>query len=247
MGIRTAMYYPDFHFDHPGVDPESFFGYDLFVTTKSFQLDYLTALPGMSRVAYIPHGFCPDVHRPVFDQMRDTDFRADVAHTGNPSAYKLAWVEAVATMPASVSVALVGNRWEGFVRDRRLTDCRVTGELLGIAYAQAIQTARINVAMHFGPVANGWQDLVSTRTFEIPACGGFMLHIDNAEVREFYDVGQEIDVFSSHEELRDKVRYYLARPELRMRMAERAHARCVPAYSYVTRAAEMSELLADCR
>ena len=32
-----------------------------------------------------------------------------------------------------------------------------------------------------------WKDLVSTRTFEIPACKGFMLHVDNSEVREFFE------------------------------------------------------------
>ena len=100
-----------------------------------------------------------------------------------------------------------------------------------------VQSSRINVAVHMGPIKpGGWEDLVSTRTFEIPACKGFMLHVDNEEIRSLFEVGEEIDVFANEDELVEKIAYYLARPGLRYRMIERAYARCVPAYGYDARA-----------
>ncbi len=94
-----------------------------------------------------------------------------------------------------------------------------------------------------GQVSSDWADMVSTRTFEIPACRGFMLHVDNEEIREFYKPGVEIDVFASPEELADKIKFYLRRPDLRAKMIERAFQRCVPNYSYIARARYISSFL----
>ena len=242
-GARTVMYYPDVHFEHPGVCADSFTEYDLFVTTKTFQLQHLEGLLGANRVAHVPHGYTSRVHRPLFSTVAEESFVADVLHAGNHSPWKQRWLESAARALPEVSVRLVGNRWRENVGSGPLARCDMPGERMAVAYAAAIQAARINVAVHMGPTASGWQDLVSTRTFEIPACRGFMLHIDNKEVREFFEPGVEIDVFSTPEELADKIRFYLARPELRARMIERAYTRAVPAYSYDARAKQIAELL----
>jgi hypothetical protein len=95
-----------------------------------------------------------------------------------------------------------------------------------------------------GPAdASGWQDLVSTRSFEIPACKGFMLHVDNPEIRQLYDVGSEIDVFSSEEDLCAKITFYLEHESIRKTMIEKAYKRCVPSYSYDQRAKEIASLI----
>jgi hypothetical protein len=242
-GARAVIYYPDVDFDHPGIAVESFAGYDLFVTTKTFQLDYLENLLGPERVAYVPHGFSGRVHEPVCSTMPESDFEADVLHAGNHSAWKQRWLEGAAAALPDASFRIVGNRWRENAGAGALARSDMPGERLGIGYAGAIQVARINVAVHFGPTASGWEDRVSTRTFEIPACKGFMLHIDNEEVREFFEPGVEIDVFATPEELADKIGFYLARPELRARMIERAYARCVPAYSYAARAKQIADRL----
>jgi len=244
-GARTVMYYPDFHFDHPGIEQESFGEYDLFVTTKTFQLDHLDALLGRDRVAYVPHGYSGNVHRPVFSRVDEPDYRVDVLHAGNHSTHKQKWIEAAVSALPESAFRLVGNRWRESAGDSPLARCDMPGARIGVAYAEAIQTARINIAVHFGPAPSGWEDLVSTRTFEIPACKGFMLHIDNDEVRGFFEPGKEIDVFSTPEELADKIRFYLARPDLRARMIERAHARAVPAYSYAARAKQIAGLISE--
>lgn len=245
QGTRTVMFYPDVAFDHHGVDTDSFRHYDLFVTTKTFQVDYLNQILGDSRVAHVPHGYVGAVHRPIYARMAEGDYAADVLHAGNHSLHKQHLLENVAAALPNVRFRLVGNRWTGAVAGGALAQCDMPGERIGIGYAEAIQTARINVAVHMGTTSTEWYDLVSTRTFEIPACGGFMLHVDNAEVREYFTPGTEIDVFSDAEELTDKVRFYLERPEVRAGMVARAFARTVPAYGYAARAAALSRLIGD--
>lgn len=240
--VRTAMFYPDFHFDYRGVSADTFAEYDLFITTKTFQLDYLNGRRGLKHVAYVPHGYVDAVHRPPFTHVAEDRYCTDLLYSGSYSTFKHRWLEKTIALLPEVSMDIVGARWHQH-KSGSLLRHRTSGAQIGPAYAAAIQRSRINLAIHMGPTSSGWEDLVSTRTFEIPACGGFMLHIDNDEVREFFKPGEEIDVFSTPEELADKIRFYLARPTLRAQMIERAHARAVPAYGYRARSAAVDELL----
>lgn len=242
-GARAVMYYPDFHFDYSGVFVDSFNEYDLFITTKTFQVAHLEAQLGAARVAYVPHGFCGQIHRSIFPVVGENDFASDILYAGNHSKYKQEWLEGAVSAAPDLRFHIIGNLWQKHISEGPLRHCTAFGERTGVGYAAAIQTAKINVAVHFGPTASGWEDVVSTRTFEIPACRGFMLHIDNLEVREFFEPGAEIDVFSSPDELNDKIRFYLDKPKLRAEMIERAHARCVPAYSYSARAKQISDMI----
>jgi glycosyltransferase involved in cell wall biosynthesis len=243
-GVATANYYPDFHFDHPGVDQATFPLYDRFITTKSFQLPFLRSRLDPGRVAFLHHGYSSLVYRPRLDRVREEDYIADVLYVGNHTPYKERWLSAVARGLPRVKLMIVGNGWGRAAVETGLKGSYLGHPLDGDSHARVLQQARICLALHAGPSgANGWQDLVSTRTFEIPACKGFMLHIDNEEVRSLFEPGTEIDVFETSEVLCEKIRYYLARPALRRDMIERAYARCVPAYSYDSRAEVISSLI----
>lgn len=243
-GAQTVMYYPDFHFNHPDVSVDSFDEYDFFITTKTHQLEHLRErLPSTSTVAYIPHGYCSAVHRPVHASVAESDFQVDVQHAGNHSAYKQEWIEGARRALPETTFRVIGSHWWPNVKPGPLDRREIAEARTGIAYAEAIQSARINVAVLMGPTRHGWEDRVSTRTFEIPACGGFMLHIDNEEVRDLYKVGSEIDVFATPDELADKIGYYLRNPGIRQRMVQRAYGRCVTDYSYDMRAKQIMELI----
>lgn len=239
--VASVMYYPDFHFEYDGLDQATFPLYDHFLTTKSFQLDHLQKLLDPSQVTLVHHGYSDLVHRPLYPAVTEEKYAADVTYIGNHTRSKERWVRAIADRLPDLRFRIVGHRWDSIQDLRR----RSLGYVLaGDFYARAAQVSRINIAFHAGPTAPGeWEDLVSTRTFEIPACKGFMLHIDNAEVRTLFEAGREIDVFANEDELIDKITYYLARPELRRQMIERAYARCVPAYGYAARAKAISDKL----
>ena len=66
-----------------------------------------------------------------------------------------------------------------------------------------------------------------------------MLHERSREVLELYQEGREVACFESVPELAEKIDYYLAHREEREAIAHAGHARCVPAYSYDNRVAEI--------
>jgi spore maturation protein CgeB len=237
-GMVLLNYYPDVHFMHGGLDPSTLPLYDMVITTKSFQLKTLAQMLSPGRFAFLPHGYSDLVHFPRYPEVAEEDFVADVTYVGNYSPYKARWLEIVARSFPRVKLRIVGSRWE--LATPELRGRAIGHTLTGDFYARAIQESRINLAFHSGPVtAEGWEDLVSTRTFEIPACKGFMLHIDNEEIRELFEPGREIDVFESEETLVGKISYYLANPHLRRTMIRQAYSRCVPSYGYAARAQAM--------
>lgn len=242
-GFAAINYYPDFRFSYREIDEASFLHYAHFFTTKSYQVEHLAARLGKSRVSYLPHGYTPDIHKPpAGDSRKAKAYASDLCYVGNHSAAKERWLGAVRRRLPPRSLRIFGHRWRESVEDEALRACCFGRPAEGMEYARAMYTSRVNIAIHMGPAdRTGWQDLTSMRTFEIPACKGFMLHIDNDEVRELYAVGTEIDVFKDEEELCAKIEYYLAHDDKREAMIERAYRRCVPAYSYDERARVMSD------
>lgn len=240
-GAQTVLFYPDFHFDHPGVEFDTLGRFDRLITAKSFHVDFLAKHFGAGKISYVPHGFASDVHQPLRTAMSEDDHEVDLQHIGTCSPSKLRWMSKLRQQLPDARMRVIGAGWKRATIGTHLEPSVVSGAYYGCSYSEAIQAARINIAVHFGPVGD-WQDNVSTRTFEIPACRGFMLHIDNSEARGFFS-NDEIDYFSKPDELAQKAAFYLARPGLRAAMIERAYQRAVPAYSYDARARSIIDII----
>lgn len=240
-GIFTVNFYPDRDFDHSSLPPDALDQFDLVATTKSYQLSWLTKRLGADRVAMIHHGYVPTVHRRRTPAESSPQYLWDVCFIGNASPNKLAWLEPLARRFGDRSMIVAGNGWSKLAAGTALAPFIFGSPLHGDFFARATEHSRINIAVHHGAGGiEGWADEVSTRTFEIPACGGFMLHIDNEEVRTLFDVTREFDVFSDASQLLDKVRHYLSNDAQRQIIANAGHARAVPAYSLHARAYQLT-------
>ena len=237
-GTMLVNYYPDRDVAMEHANP-----YDLFVTTKSYQLDYLHRELGTTKVRQVHHGYSGEVHRPV---VATNPLPVDILYIGNASARKAALMVTLAEALPDAVIRVVGHRWFDHARGTALERSLSATTLSGDYYVAEVASARINLAFHMGEDAKtGFADLVSTRSFEIPACGGFMLHIDNDEIRSLYGVPSEIDTYATADELIAKCRYWLANPLERQAVAARGHARAVPAYSYFERGRELARLVEE--
>ena len=243
-GVKTVNYYPDFRFSYDSVDQATFPMYSLFVTTKSFQVQMLEQLIGKEKVRFLHHGYCSDVHFPPETKMLDENQVPDVLYVGTYTHHKEKLFTEVKNLYPELRFRIYGNGWNRPTISKTLKSCLVYRPVYALNYAQLVNAAKINLAIHMGAAdETGWQDLVSTRSFELPACKGFMLHMDNAEIRQLYEVGHEIDVFTTAADLCEKIRFYLKNESTRLQMVENAYQRCVPAYSYDQRARELASFI----
>jgi len=244
-GIRTINYYPDYHFSYRTLDRRSLGHYDCIFTTKSFQLDYLKNTIGVKDVFYLPHGYADDVHCAP-SGTASLPYINDLLYIGTFSREKLHWLEVIKKNFPSIKMSIHGYGWTKNAHESVIRS-HITGTpLFGRQYCLEVNRARINLAVHTGITDDsGWKDLVSTRTFEIPACKGFMLHIDNSEVRELFAPDTEIGVFADEKGLLEKIEYYLTQDNLREEMIENAYRRCVPAYGYNERSSVIARYLSS--
>lgn len=94
-------------------------------------------------------------------------------------------------------------------------------KVVGEDYRKALCGAKI-AACFFSK----WnRDQYTRRSFEIPACGVFMLSERTPIMQDLYEEGKEITFFSSPEEFMDKVRFYLRHGNLRKQIAEAGYRR----------------------
>ena len=238
-GVSTYNYYPDVSvFTHDRHIPKALGQYDRVFTTKSFQIGDLKERLGISNVTFVPHGYSPDVHRPFELTEADKErYGADVSFIGMHSAKKERVIAGLRRALPGVTLRIWGNLWSSRCMSADLGPSVTDRPLWGWAYAKAIQAARVNLAINSEGVSGASSgDLMSMRSFEIPACGGFMIHERNEEVRSFYEEDREVVLFDGVEELAEKVRYYLEHERERQAIADAGRRRCVPAYSYDERA-----------
>lgn len=196
--------------------------YDLHITTKSYNVSELKAL-GAKKVFFIGNGFCPDIHRPVV--VTDEEKKYFGGQVGFIGTYEEARAESIAFLAKNgVPVKIWGEWPSGWAREKGINNIEIMGrEVLADEYAKAICSFDINLS--FLRKAN--RDLQTTRSIEIPACGGFMIAERTDEHRSLFREGVEAEFFDSNEELLEKVKYYLTHGEERKQIAKAGYERCI--------------------
>ncbi len=86
-------------------------------------------------------------------------------------------------------------------------------------------------------------DFVNPRTFELAACGAFQLVDERSLLSEAFTPGEEVVTFRSTADLRDKIDYYLERPEERLRIAQQGRARALRDHTYEKRLQQMLSII----
>lgn len=243
IGIKTYNYYPDTSaFAHGKLIPQALPEYDCVFYTKPFwDADVRTRIH-LRESTLLPHGYDPDVHKiHVLNDADKKDFGHDVVVIASYTAYKEHVLSGVLRLLPDMDFCLWGHGWQ-VSKNPAIRKRWARKPLAGTVYSKALQAAKINLALTSGvDVGSSQGDNVTTRSYQIPACGGFMLHPRNEEILQLYEEGKQVACYGDAEEAAGKIRYYLDHPEERESMALAAHQRCVPAYSYDAR---MSTLLA---
>lgn len=187
--------------------------YDCIVTNKSYIINDLKTI-GARKVIFVNNSFEPTYHHPFkLSQDEIMKFGGDVGFIGAWEASRCEFILSLVSRGIKVRV-WGGGKWlkyKGRYENLRIED----SGLFSIDYCRAISAFKINLCflrkMNF--------DRQTTRSVEIPACGGFMLAERTDEHIEMFKEGVEADFFSSEDELFSKCVYYLHNDEARRKIA----------------------------
>jgi spore maturation protein CgeB len=206
--------------------------YDVYICTKRAIMEDVRRA-GCSTVIFVPFGYEPSMYYPEqpLPNEEHARFRSDVAFIGGADADRYPFFEALADAIPGLDLHLYGGYWDRHPRLKKYHRGFATGR----DYRLVIAGTKIAPCL----VRRANRDGHVMRTFEVPACGGFMLHERTLELPEFYQEDKEVACFGSAQELAEKTQYYLAHPQEREAIARAGHARCVPAYSYDNRIKEI--------
>ncbi len=219
-GAILVNYATDDPFNPANATPDLLRGipcYDLYACTKSAILDDVRDA-GCQHVIHTMVGYKPSIHFPEAPATEEDvrRFRSDVAFIGGADESRRSALRSLLALPG-LSLALYGGYW---AKDGAFAP-HARGFALGRDYRLALGATKIAL----GLVRQSNRDGHAMRSFEIPACGAFMLAERTDEHLAVFREGVDAAFFSSPEELRDKTRYYLAHDDERQRIARAGYAR----------------------
>jgi len=190
---------------------------------------------GAERVEYLPFAWDSELH-PDKDVSLDNspEYTSDIAFIGNWSPEREKWLETLSDLNLAI--------WGGYLWGRLKKSSPLLGRwkrkiVVGEEFVKVCRSSKI--ILNFLRPQN--KDSHNMRTFEIPGCGGFMLHERSRELADFFREDKDVACFSTPQELREKINYYLTHNEERERMAKSAH-RKMQNRTYLDRARRILEV-----
>jgi hypothetical protein len=186
---------------------------------------------GAKHSYYLPCGYDPELHSPVKVSAEDSRvFGSDIAFVGSWDKEREEWMRGL----LGYDLKIWGNSWEKAADDVR---AKWQGRAAVIKdFSKVCDSTKI--MLNFLRPQN--KSSHNMKTFEIPACKGFMLAERSPEELGFFEEGKEAEYFATLSELKQKIDKYLQLPEERRRIAEAAYARLIRENnSYKDRAAQV--------
>ncbi len=223
MQGRLLHYTPDAHFDD---NRSRHFRqcipiYDWIVTTKPFELKKYR-IYGAHEIVLALQGFDP---RFISYRQRPENaalWASDVCFVGHCQAHYAARLKAASEVAGRLRVW--GNYWPQYAKRNEWICPYVCGNG---AWGEDYLRALANTKIALGLLGKHIPETTTTRSFEIPAMGIFLLAERTDDHLALFEEGKEAEYFGDDEELKEKIRFYLGNDEARKRIAMAGRERCL--------------------
>ena len=195
--------------------------FDVVFTTKPHNVAPLLGL-GARRVELVKNAYAEETHKPWPRCAADrVSLGGGIGFIGD---FEEARRRSIALLARSgLRVRIWGPNWSSRWPEPPAGVVIEGRSLIGDEYARAICNFDINLAF----LRKAARDEITTRSLEIPACGGFMLAERTTAQRAMFAEGREAVFFASDEELLSQCRYFLEHPEQARQIGERGRERCL--------------------
>jgi len=231
-GIPVVNFYPDVSFwTHGPYIPRALPLYDHVFTTKSWGILDMQKQLAIKNLSFLEHGYDPEMDDVVaMNEGERMTFGTDVVFVGTWSPKKERLLAYIKREMPSIKLSIWGCQWEK-ASSPHLSSCIVGNEIIGRTYSKVLQAASICLGL-LSEARSGADsgDLITSRTFNIPGCGAFMLHERNEESVRYFKEDEEAAFFASPEEMVERIRFYLDHPERRAEVARNGRERCLKSH-----------------
>lgn len=209
--------------------------FDFVFTTKSQNVERYK-LWGQANSYFIPSAYEPTIHRPVPDShSRYAKDRFPISFVGTYDKSRDPILEKL----GGERLEVWGSHWARSPHYGKQFARIHPYPIYFFEYSDVISHSQCSL----GLLRAEAQDLHTQRTFEIPACGTLQLAPRNDEILSFFEEDREIICFSSPEELKHKVDYYLSHPQSRQKIAQKGYERCLKSeHAYSDRISRILEV-----
>jgi hypothetical protein len=195
--------------------------YDLVVTTKPFEVALYEAA-GARKVQLVLQGYGSRFKPMPPAGSQAAALQSDVCFVGHCQRHYAGRLRIAAQSGAKLRIW--GPRWGRYARLHGWARKYVAGDgIWGEEYPRALASTKIAL----GLLSKRIPETTTTRTFEIPATGVFMLAERTEDHLSLFKEGVEAEYFDSDEELQDKIRFYLAHDSAREKIAAAGRERCI--------------------
>lgn len=219
LGIKTVNWYPDYISPDSDSNKEFISAYDYFVYWDRWHTSDLQK-KGFGGVLYLPFCTIPSGSPAPKRKKYQINFVA------NWHKHREEKIKPVADLGLNV--------WGNKAWERTSLEANYHGGPVTVSVMKEImRLSKITLNIHV--VENVYSEGTNVRTFEATGAGGFLLVNKRKSLYELFDVGREIEVFDSPEELVEKTKFYLKNDEAREKIAMAGWKRTASDHTYLKR------------
>lgn len=194
--------------------------YDYHITTKSYIIEGLKAL-GAKNIVFTNQSFEPSFHHPIIiDDLERVLLGGDIGFIGMWEEERCKSILFLVDNGLKVKV-YGGGKWKLY--QDYSPNLIIEPPVYSRKYTKVLQSFKISLC--FLRKIN--LDLQTSRTMEIPACGGFMMAERTSEHQVLFEEDKEAVFFSSNKELLKKCVFYLNNERLRNKISKAGFKRCI--------------------
>ena len=242
QGILTGYWYVE-NWRHMGYWKEIAPRYDAFFHIQPGEFEAQLEAAGCAHHDCVQTACDPDVHKPV--EVDDDERRAygcDLSFAGAGYYNRLQVLKGL----TDYDFKIWGVEWS----EPSLSRCLAEGEKRFDAeiFNKIVAASKINLNLHASKTSPGVDekaDAINPRVFEIAAAGGFQLCDPCIGLDALFDLETELPAYRNLKELRARIDHFLAHPDERRAIAERARARVHAEHTYAHRAEQMLDFLIE--
>lgn len=189
-------------------------------------------------------GFPSELHRFAFEPrvlegLPDPDKKIPVSFVGSLSRQHKERIHLLEYIGNNIDVAIWGHGLDGLRKTSAIERC-YKGQAWGAQMYEILRNSKITINHHID-IAECFAN--NMRLYEATGCGTLLITDDKKNLNELFEVGKEVVVYRSADELVDLIQHYGKHDAEREQIAIAGQKRTLTEHTYYNRMAELAEII----